>query len=115
MDALTGWVTRRSELPAVDHEAILDVAGDRALERLLDLIRRGHLDVAGDAVPPAVVEHLLRFGNAADEGSDETAVAEDQREGGEIERLRRGADEQQAAVRLQAVQRAADVVLGRDR
>src|ERR1700726_4234518 len=54
----------RSELCAVDHEAVLHVALEGSLVRLIDLVRGDHFDVARDAVRAAVIEHRLSLGNA---------------------------------------------------
>src|SRR5438128_1721784 len=53
----------------VDHEAVLHVALQDAIVSLVDLLDRDDFDVGNDIVLPAEIEHLLRFGDAADERS----------------------------------------------
>ena len=75
---------------------------EQPLVGLVDLLNRDDLDVGGDVVLAAEVEHLLRLGDAADERAGEAAAAQDQRKGGDRERLRRRADEREVAVAAQA-------------
>jgi hypothetical protein len=64
-------VLRRSSLTLerrhVDGEAVLHIRGEHALVGLVDLLDRDHLDIGGDAVLAAEVEHLLGLGDAADQ------------------------------------------------
>ena len=51
-----------------------------------------------DAVLAAEIQHLLRFGDAADQRAGESAAANDQIESRHWQRLRRRADQRQRAV-----------------
>jgi hypothetical protein len=51
----------------VDDEAVLHVALQQPLVGLVDLLHRDELDVGGDVVLAAEVEHLLGLADAADE------------------------------------------------
>src|SRR5512140_2325224 len=53
----------------VDDEAVADVGLQHALVGLVHLLGGDDLDVGGDAVLPAEVEHLLGLGESADEGT----------------------------------------------
>jgi hypothetical protein len=50
----------------IDDEAVLDVAFEQALVRLVNLRNFDQLDIGGDAVIGAEIEHLLSFLNTAD-------------------------------------------------
>src|SRR6267378_248262 len=50
----------------IDHKPVTYVALQHALVSLVDGRNVDHLDVGSDTVLRAVVQHLLRFGNAAD-------------------------------------------------
>ena len=51
----------------VDHEAIPHVAPDDPIVGLVDLLHRDELDVRDDVVLAAMIQHLLRLGDAADQ------------------------------------------------
>ena len=68
------------ELRAVDDEAVLHVALQRALVGLVDLVRGGVLDLAGNAVFPAVIQHFLGLGDTAHQRAHHLAVPKDERE-----------------------------------
>ena len=50
----------------VDDEAVAHVGPQHALIRVVDGCSVDELDLGGDAVPGAEVQHLLRLGNASD-------------------------------------------------
>jgi hypothetical protein len=52
---------------AVDHEAIFHVALLHAIIGVVDILDLDHLDIGGDALLGAEIEHLLRLGDAADQ------------------------------------------------
>jgi hypothetical protein len=52
----------------IDDKSVLDVTGHHSLVALVDLVRRGHLDVAHDVVSPAEVQHVLGLLDAPDHG-----------------------------------------------
>src|SRR4051794_21536401 len=79
----------------VDREAVLDVRLEQPLVGLVDLLDGDDLDVGGDVVLAAEVEHLLRLRDAADVRAGYAAVAEDQPERREGERLCDPADERE--------------------
>src|SRR5437868_15130769 len=95
--AVCGWSLSEnfSEFGAVDHEAVLHVSARGSIERGVDLLRGDHFNVARDAVLAAVLEHLLRLRNAADERTDDLATAEEQGERVELHAFRRCADHHQ--------------------
>src|SRR4051794_10626714 len=74
----------RSALPAsgdrrgVGEEAVADAGGEPPLVRLVALLRLDQLDLGGDAVLRAEVEHLLRLCDAADQGAGERAPPADE-------------------------------------
>src|SRR3954451_11755143 len=76
----------------VDDEAVADVGGEHSLIRLVDVLRLDDLDLCGDAVLGAEVEHLLRLRDAADHGPGERAPSSDQPHDLEAQRDRRSAD-----------------------
>ena len=57
----------RLERGEVDHEAVLHVAPQQPLVRLVDPLDRDDLDVRDDPALGAEVEHLLGLANTADE------------------------------------------------
>ena len=63
---------------------------------------------------PAEVEHLLRFGDAADGRSGEAAPPHDQPEGRNRQRLFRRANEGEVAVAAQQIDVCLDVMFGGD-
>src|SRR3954454_17645696 len=68
------------EAVQVDDESVAHVALQHPLIRLVDLLDGNHLDVGGDSVLRAMVEHLLGLGDTADERALEAAAREDERE-----------------------------------
>ena len=98
----------------VDGEAVLHVGLEQPLVGFVDLLDGDDFDVGGDVVLAAEVEHLLRLGDAADGRAGEAAAAQDEAEGGDRQRLRRGTDEGQVAVAAEQVEVGVDVVLGGD-
>ena len=50
----------------VDNEAVLHVALKQTFVRLIDLLNLDHLDVRGDCVLGAKIEHFLSLADAAD-------------------------------------------------
>src|SRR3954451_17285141 len=56
----------RFERRHVDREAVLHIGLDQPLVGFIDLLDRDHLDVGGDIVLAAKVEHPLRLRQAAD-------------------------------------------------
>lgn len=61
----------------IDAETVADVAFYHALIGFVDLLDRNHLDVRDDVMPAAVIEHLLRLRDAADEGACEAFAPHD--------------------------------------
>jgi hypothetical protein len=98
----------------VDDEAVFDVALEDALVGFVDLLDADKLDIGGDAVLAAEIEHLLRFGDAADEAAGEAAATPEERERADGERLFRGANEDEDAIGLEHLQISVDVVIGGD-
>src|SRR5262245_51594523 len=94
-----------SELGAIDDEAVPDVAEEHALVGVVDSCGCDALDVARDAVRAAVIEHLLRLPDAADERAHERSPAADQRERLDLEGIRRRTDQDHRAVALEAAER----------
>ena len=78
----------------------------------VDLLDRNDLDVGGDVVLAAEVEHLLGFGEAADERAREAAAREDEAEDGDGQRLLWRAHHGDVAVAAQQVDVGVDVVFG---
>src|SRR2546428_2567040 len=68
-----------SNAGAIDDEPVAHVAPQHPLVRDVDLVAPDDLDVSDNSVLPAMVEHLLRFGNSADVGAGEALVPEDER------------------------------------
>ena len=66
------------EFRAVDHEPIPDIARERPFPGVIDGSGRDQLDVADDAVTPAVVEHFLRLRQAPDWGTEDLATSENE-------------------------------------
>ena len=99
----------------VDGEAILYIRLEEPLVGLVDLLDRDDLDLRGDAVLPAEVEHLLGLGDATNEGSGEALAAKEKTEGRDRQRFVRRPDERESAVDGEQVQIGIDVVIGRDR
>ena len=98
----------------IDDKAILHIAFEQSLISFVDLLDGDHLDIAGDPVLPAVVEHFLRLGNTADKGTGELPTLEDEIKGGYGERLFGRPDEGQGSVTLQQIEVGVDVVLRLD-
>src|SRR5674476_1644905 len=88
----------------VDDEAVPDVGGEDTLVRLVDALGRDHLDVAGDAVLRAEVEHLLRLADAPDAGPGEGRAVAEQGEHVDRQRLRGCADVDHGAVKCEQLQ-----------
>src|SRR3990172_12730175 len=98
----------------VDGEAVPHVRPEQSLVGLVDLLDRDALDIRGDVMCAAEVEHLLGLADAADGRAGEAAAPEEEPEGGDGERLRRRADEGDVAVSAQELDVGADVVIGGD-
>src|SRR3954464_1332945 len=60
----------------VDDESVAHVALQHPLIRVVDLLDGYHLDVGGDSVLRAMVEHLLRLGDTADRRALEAPARE---------------------------------------
>jgi hypothetical protein len=56
----------------IDHETVLHISFHHSFIRFIDLLNWDGLDVRGNAVFGAVVEHFLRFLNTADHRTDDT-------------------------------------------
>ena len=69
---------RSQTLAHVDHEAVADVVPEQPLIGLVDLAHLDELDLRVDVLRRAEIEHLLRFGNAADRRSADRAVPPDE-------------------------------------
>ena len=98
----------------VDHETVFHVALEEAVVGFVDLLDGDALDVGGDVVLGAKIEHFLGFAKAADGGAGEAVAAEDEIEGVHGERLFGSADEGQGAVALEEREVGVEVVLGGD-
>ena len=85
----------------VDNEAIFNIALDQALVSFVDLLNRDHLDVRGNIMLPAKVQHLLRFGDAADKRAGETAPIDDEIKHLNIQWFARDTDLGQGAIALE--------------
>src|SRR3954453_18357701 len=103
------------ERRVVDDEAVADVGGQNALPGLVDLFGGDDLDLGGDAMLGAEVEHLLGLADRADGRAGEAAALEQQREHRDRQRLRRGAHVDERAVGLEQAQEAAHVDARADR
>ena len=75
---------------------------------------RNDFHVGGDVVLAAEVEHLLRFGDAANRRTGKTAASEDETESGDGQRFLGSADQGDIAVAREQVDVGIDVVLGGD-
>ena len=102
------------QLLHVDDEAIADVRLLHPLIGLVDLIRGDGLDVAGDAVPGAEVQHLLRLPDPADQRAGDAPTTPKQRQGEDGQALGRQAQHDHGAVARQQLNVAGDLVGGRD-
>src|SRR3954468_18414172 len=87
------------EAVQVDDESVAHVALQHPLIRLVDLLDGNHLHVGGDSVLGAMVEHLLRLGDTADERALESAAREDERERLDRHCLGRRADDHHRSAR----------------
>ena len=76
----------------VDHEAVFHVALEHAFVGFVDLVHADQLDVGGDVMLTAEIEHLLRLSEAADERAREAPAPKDQRERSDGQRFLGGAD-----------------------
>src|SRR5487761_1158164 len=88
----------RFERSHINGEAVLYIGLEQSLVGFVDLLDGDDFDIGGDVMCAAEVEHLLGFGDTADERAGEPAASEREAEGGDSERLRRRADEGDVAV-----------------
>src|SRR4028119_1248975 len=79
-----------SERRPVDDEPVAHVRGQDALPRLVDPVSPDELDVRGDAVLGAEVEHLLRLADRPDRRAGAGPALEEQPRRGERHALPRG-------------------------
>src|SRR3984885_10838908 len=70
------------QCPHVDYEAIFHVAFEHACVGLLNVLHGDHLDIGHDAPLRAEIQHLLRLGDATDQGTRDRLAAEDHVEDG---------------------------------
>nr|GFD54090.1 hypothetical protein [Tanacetum cinerariifolium] len=70
-----------------DYEAVLYVALQHALVGFVDVLNVNDLNIRHNVVLGAEVEHLLRFGNAANERARHPAALGDEVEGMQMRRL----------------------------
>src|SRR6266516_1607831 len=92
----------RLERGQVDHEAVLHIAPEHPLVRLVDPLDRDDLDVRDDPALGAEVEHLLGLANTADERpGDPPAPGDELLYSRGWVRLIRRADQAQRAVALE--------------
>jgi hypothetical protein len=96
----------------VDHKAILHIALEQTLISLVDLLDRDDLDVRGDLMLSAKVQHLLRLLNATDGRSSQPATFEYQGKSRDRQRVFGRTDERQRSVPFQQFQLSIQVVLG---
>src|SRR5579872_837197 len=85
----------------INHKAIFHVALDEPVVGLVDLLNGDQLDVRGDSVLSAEVQHLLGFADAADCGTGQAASLHNQTEAIDWRWLWRRADQGHGAVELQ--------------
>src|SRR5829696_2100328 len=64
-----GAVFSGGQRSAVDHEAVPDIAPLHAVIGFIDLLDWDHLDVRHDPLLGTEIEHLLRLGDAPDQGT----------------------------------------------
>ena len=64
--AMIGGCVSGFQRSHIDAETVFHIRLDQSLVGFVDFLDRDDLDVGGDVVRAAEVEHLLRFGDAAD-------------------------------------------------
>src|SRR5258708_25556910 len=82
----------------IDGEPVLHIGLEQPFVSFISLLDWDHLDIRGDVVLPAEIEHLLGFGNAADHGTGEAAAAHNQPKSSHNEPLPRRAYHSNAAI-----------------
>src|SRR5438477_6671306 len=82
----------------VDGKPVLHIGLEQSFVGFVDLLDRNDLDIGGDVIFAAKVEHLLGFGDAANHRAGETASPRDEGERRDRERLCGGADQRKIAV-----------------
>src|ERR1700731_1889656 len=65
----------------INYKAVLHVALEQAVVCFVDLLNFDHLDVRGNSLFPAEIEHLLRFAKPADARAGKPATVQEQTEG----------------------------------
>src|SRR5437016_11249853 len=76
----------------VDREPVLHIRLEQSFVGFVDFLDRNDFDIGGDVVSAAKVEHLLRFRDAANHRTGETAPPADKVECGDAQRLCGSAD-----------------------
>lgn len=94
----------------IDDETIANVAFDGALIRFFDALNRDEFDVRRDAALGAVVEHFLRFGEAANSRSGEAAIVDDEGKRIDSGGFFRHADQNHRAAQTQQIQIRVQIV-----
>src|SRR5579883_2243484 len=98
----------------IDGEAIFDVRFEQPVVGLVHFLNRNDLDIGGDVVLPAKIQHLLCFGNATNGGTGNAAASEDQSHSSDAQGFGRRAHECESAVEIEQVDVGTDVVIGRN-
>src|SRR5204862_7308364 len=95
------FLSLRFERSHVDREAVLHVGLEQSLVGFVDFLDGNDFDIGSNVVSAAKVEHLLRFGDAANHRAGETAPPADEAKRRDRERLCRSADQRKIAVDAQ--------------
>src|SRR5881398_3595006 len=82
----------------VDREAVLHVGLEQSFVSFVDLLDGNDFDVGSNVVGAAKIEHLLRFGDAANHRAGETTPPANEAERSDLQRLRGSADERKVTV-----------------
>src|SRR6266496_558488 len=98
----------------VDRKTVLHIGLKQPLIGFVDFLDRNNFDIGGDIMLAAKIEHLLRFGDAANHRARETAAPADEVECRNAQRLRRSADKCKIATDAEQIDICVDVVIGGD-
>src|SRR5438132_9295758 len=96
----------------VDGETVLYIRLQQSFVSFVDFLNRNNFDIRGDVMLAAKVEHLLRFGDAADGRAGETAASHDEAECRNAQWFGRSADKRKVTIASEQVDIGVDVVIG---
>src|ERR1700689_2485630 len=97
----------------INHKPVLHITLEQTLVSLINLLNLDHLNVGGEAMIGAEIEHFLGLLNTADAGASQAMTPHNQVKNRNWQRLRRCSDHDHRAIAFEQSQILIQIVLRR--